>query len=313
LYHQDGGVILEAGSVERGLSRGKPESLWRTVLAYFELTKPISVALLVFTGMASFVVASEGRFLASSFLAVLVALTAGCAGANAMTCYIDRDIDTVMLRTRRRPLPTGRIRPAERALWFGVALMLIGLTIAWWLGPLTFILGLLGLVDNVVIYSLLTKRRSRWNVLWGGISGGMPAAFGWAAASGSVDATALLIAALVVLWIPNHIWNLAIFYSDDYSAVHVPMLPVVCDLKVALRCVVTTVVLLYIVSVGLYFVGGFGQVYLLTAGLSGLALTLGNLYLAARPSRKLAWLMFKLSSPYLLVIFLAMMVDALVG
>ena len=282
-------------------------ALW----AYVELSKPASIILLVFTGLASYVVASRGQVSAQSALLILLAGIAGSAGANATTCYVDRDIDAIMKRTQRRPLPAGKIRPPERALHYGLGMMAIALTLAALRGPLTFALMLLGLLDNVVVYSLLTKRHSRWNVLWGGISGGVPVAFGWSVATGSLNLTAVLMAALVVLWIPNHIWNLAIVHTEDYRRVRVPMLPVATDLASALRCLASTVVLLYAVSLALYFLGHFGIVYLAVTAPLGLVLTIGNLYVALRPSKERAWLMFKLSSPYLLLLFAGMMMDVL--
>jgi len=299
---------------ENSLQRRRPFGKFgHAVLVYLELTKPASVALLVFTCLASLVVASQGHAPPRLILTVFVAITAGCAGANAVTCYLDRDIDSLMTRTQRRPLPTGRIRPPERALHFGLGLMLMALALAGSLNFLTFLLMLLGLLDNVVVYSLLTKRRNHWNVLWGGISGGLPAAVGWSAATGALNLTAVLIAALVVLWIPNHIWNLAIFHTEDYRRVRVPMLPVVYELEKALRYLASTVLLLYGASLALYFVGGFGYIYLGIAAFSGLGLSAGNLYLTLRPSREGAWLMFRLSSPYLLLLFVGMLLDVLLA
>jgi protoheme IX farnesyltransferase len=147
------------------------------------------------------------------------------------------------------------------------------------------------------------------NVIWGGFSGGLPALFGWVAVSGSINLTALLIAAIVVLWIPNHIWNLAIFYSDDYQKVRVPMLPAVFELKKTLRCILATVLLMYLLSILLYFFGQFGPIYLGLALASGLFISLGNIYLVLRPSPQRAWIMFKLSSPYLFLLFMGMILD----
>jgi len=217
----------------------------------------------------------------------------------------------VMERTRRRPIPSKRIYPPEKALYFGLALALISLSLSWRINVLAFVSMLLGLADNIVVYSLLTKRRSPLNVIWGGFSGGLPALFGWAAVSGSINLTALLIAAIVVLWIPNHIWNLAIFYSDDYQKVRVPMLPAVFELSKTLRCILATVLLMYLLSLLLYFFGQFGLIYLGVALVSGLLVTLGNIYLVLKPSPQRAWIMFKLSSPYLFLLFVGMIVDVL--
>ena len=279
---------------------------------YVEVTKPLSVFLLVFTAVCAMIIAAEGQGVSLSlFLTALVAITAGCAGANVITCYIDRDIDLVMERTKRRPIPSKRIYPPEKALYFGLALALVSLVLAWRINILSFICMLLGLADNIVVYSLLTKRRSPLNVIWGSFSGGLPVLFGWAAVTGSISPTALLIAAIVILWIPNHIWNLAIFYSDDYEKVSVPMLPAVFELKKTLRCILATVLLMVLFSILLYFFGQFGLTYLGIASVSGLLLSLGNISLVLRPSPQRAWTMFKLSSPYLFLLFAGMILDVL--
>lgn len=282
--------------------------------AYVEVTKPASVLLLVFTGIATMIVASGGWKLPPNlFLTTSLALTLGCAGANTITCYLDRDLDLIMERTRRRPIPSGRIRPSKRALYWGVLLTVASLTLAWTINPLVFLLGLLGFADNVLIYSLLLKRRSAWNIILGGFSGGIPVLSGWAAARGEINLTALLMAAVVVLWIPNHIWNLAIFHAEDYRKVHVPMLPAVVSLVKTTRCTMATVVLMYLLSLALYFVGGFGLIYLAAASTFGLLVSASNFALALQPSREKSWVMFKVSSPYLFVLFLAMAIDVLVA
>jgi protoheme IX farnesyltransferase len=268
--------------------------------------------LLVFTGLAAMTVAAGGLDLPPGLLVrILPALALGCAGANTITCYIDRDMDQVMERTKGRPIPSGRIRPSERALYWGLFLTVVSLALAWTINPLVFLLGLLGFADNVLVYSLLLKRRSAWNIIVGGFSGGIPVLSGWAAVRGEIDLTALLMAAVVVLWIPNHIWNLAIFHADDYRRVRVPMLPAVVSLEKTTRCTMATVLLMYLLSLVLYFVGGFGLIYLAAASTFGLLVTVSNFALALHPSREKSWVMFKLSSPYLFVLFLAMAIDVL--
>ncbi len=284
------------------------KSLW----AYLEVTKPPSVALLVATARAGMIVAARGGDLPGGLLATaLAAAVAGCSGANVLTCYIDRDIDLRMDRTKRRPIPAGRIHPPERALLWGGLLTLLSFCLAWSIHPLAFLLALAGFLDNVVVYSLLTKRRSRLNIIWGSFSGGIPVLFGWAAVQNSLDWTPILIAAVVVLWTPNHIWNLAIFHSEDYRRVSVPMLPAVYDLNKALRCIAATVFLMYGASLLLGLTGHFGPIYFLTAVIAGLPVVIGNLYLVFRPSIQLSWTLFKISSPYLLVLFASMALDAI--
>jgi protoheme IX farnesyltransferase len=289
-------------------------SLLQGLWAYVEVTKPASVLLLIFTGLATMIVAAGGRsFPQDLFVKTILALTLGCAGANTLTCYIDRDMDRVMDRTKGRPIPSGRIDPPQRALGWGLALTAVSLALAWTISPLVLALGSLGFADNVLVYSVLLKRRSAWNIILGGFSGGIPVLSGWAAVTGNVDLTALLMAAVVVLWIPNHIWNLAIYHAEDYKKVRVPMLPAVVSLERTTRCTMATIVLMYLLSVGLYFVGGFGPLYLAAALVFGLLVTVSNFLLALRPSREKSWLMFKISSPYLFVLFLAMALDVLLA
>ncbi len=302
------------GDYEEKVQRRVIKGTFQVVKNYVEVTKPLSVFLLVFTAVCAMIIAAQGQSVSPGlFLTALVAITAGCAGANVITCYIDRDIDLVMERTKRRPIPSKRIYPPEKALYYGLALALLSLVLSWRINLLAFLSMLLGLADNVIVYSLLTKRRSSLNIIWGGFSGGLPALFGWAAMTGSINVTALLIAAIVVLWIPNHIWNLAIFYSDDYRKVRVPMLPAVFELKKTLRCIMATVLLMYLASILLYFLGQFGPIYLGVALVAGFLISLGNVYLVLRPSRQKAWMMFKVSSPYLFLLFAGMIIDVLIG
>jgi protoheme IX farnesyltransferase len=287
---------------------------WRVRVAkYVEVTKPSTVALLVFTCVGAMVAAGGvGGLSAGGWVVALVAITAGCAGADTITCYIDRDIDALMDRTRARPLPGKRIHPPEKALWWGLFLSALALGLSLALNGWAFLWMLVGLVDNIVVYSLLAKRRSCTNILLGSISGGMPALFGWAAVRGDLTWTPVLIAALVIMWTPNHIWNLAIRYREDYARANVPMLPVVTNLPRAVNLIVMSVLLMVGTSIGLAFVGDFGTIYLVSAAIGGAVALAGHLYLYAQPTERNAWLMFKLSSLYLALLFAGMIVDSLV-
>lgn len=185
---------------ERGSKIRIQGAAFRPLVAYLEVTKPRSVLLLAFTAVGAMVVAAGGQPIpAGRFLHAVAAAALGCAGANTLTCYIDRDIDLLMERTRRRPLPTRRIYPPQRALYWGLFLSALSLLLAWLINPLSFFWGLVGLLDNVLVYSLLVKRRSPLNVILGGFSGGVPVLYGWAVVRNQVALTPLLIAALVVL------------------------------------------------------------------------------------------------------------------
>jgi len=292
-----------------------------TLMGYVHVTKPSSVWLLALTAVVAMIVAATpsaalragagGPALAwDRLLLATIAITAGCAGANTLTCYIDRDIDAVMQRTRRRPLPQGVIS-ARGALIWGLFLAALSLLLAAFFGPWAFMAMILGLLDNVVVYSLLAKRRTSWNIILGGFSGGLPVVFGWFAMTNEWSWTPVLMAALVVLWIPNHIWNLALYYEKDYGQVNVPMLPVTIGFEKAMRCTVATVFLLVPFSLLLAWrpVAGFGPIYGGIALLSGLVILAGNLWLFLKPTRDLAWRMFKFSGPHLTLLFAGMILD----
>lgn len=298
-----------AGMSVRGTTTGWRARVWK----YVEVTKPSTVALLAFTCVGAMVVAGGiGGLSLGGWIGALVAITAGCAAADTLTCYIDRDIDAMMDRTKGRPLPGKRISPPERALVWGLFLAAVSLVLALLLEPLAALWMFLGLFDNVVVYSLLAKRRSCTNILLGSPSGGMPALFGWAVVQGNVTWTAALISLLVITWTPNHIWNLAIRYRDDYARANVPMLPVVTNLQRAVTLIAMSVVLMVIESLLLGVVGAFGAIYFSVAIVGGLASLVGHIYLLLQPTERNAWLMFKLSSLYLALVFAGMMVDRLV-
>jgi protoheme IX farnesyltransferase len=287
---------------------------WRSrIWKYVEVTKPSTVALLVFTCLGAMVVAGGvGQLSPGGWIVALLAITAGCAAADTLTCYIDRDIDALMDRTKGRPLPGKRIYPPQKALLWGLLLAAVAMGLSFVLNPLAALWMFLGLFDNVVIYSLLAKRRTCINILLGSLSGGMPALFGWAAVRGDVTLTPLLISLLVITWTPNHIWNLAIRYREDYARANVPMLPVITNLRRAVTLIGLSVVLMVAESLVLGYVASFDGIYLAIAIAGGAVSLAGHLYLYARPSERSAWLMFKLSSIYLALLFTGMMIDTLV-
>jgi len=296
--------LKQSTTITEVLSPGKPYT-FRSLL---ELAKPRIVFLITFCGAAAMVVASRFAIPLTPFIIAILSFSLGSGGCNAVTCYIDRDIDALMERTRKRPIPQGRITPGH-ALLYGVMLTAGGLSFSWLLGPIAFTIGLLGVLDNIVVYSLLTKRRTAVNVILGSFSGAAPVLVGWIVAKGTIDLMGLIAASLVVLWIPNHIWNLALYYADDYKKAKVPMLPTTVDTNKATRCIISTVFLLIAFSIIPFALGFLGILYLIISMPLTIILAIGNIRLALNPSKKLAWRMFKISSPYLFILFLAMMID----
>jgi protoheme IX farnesyltransferase len=280
--------------------------------AYWRLTKPRIWGLLVFTGVVAMLVAYRETGLSISPLRLLagaVALTLGSAAANTLTNYHDRDIDGVMKRTRSRPLPSGQISPPWKALVFGLLMASGSLLLSLWFNGLAFLFMLAGLLDNVVVYSILLKRRSWLNIILGGISGGMPVLVGYSAVAGTVSPIAIYMSALVIVWIPTHIWSLAITSSEDYMAARVPMLPVVFGDRVAAVCIAATSSMLAVFSIAIFLFTSVSLFYTVSATLLG-AMILGySAKLAVDKRKDTAWTLFKLTSPYLALIFTAVVLD----
>ncbi len=278
---------------------------------YFEVTKPKIWLLLVFTAVGGLIVAS-GRDIPWIIAGItLVAVTLGSAGSNTLTNYLDRDIDAVMNRTRLRPLPTRRIHPASRALYFGLALSLFSLVLAASINLLSFILMFLGIFDNVVIYSRFLKRRSPANIILGGFSGGMPVLIGYAAVNNEIGVIALFMAALVMVWIPTHIWSLALHSKDDYLKVNVPMLPVIVSEKTAVRVIAVASILMVLFSLLAPLYSPLGLIYIYSALVLGIIILVLSVWLFIKPTKEISWIVFKASSPYLGFIFLALIIDTL--
>ncbi|MDG7007055.1 MAG: heme o synthase [Nitrososphaerota archaeon] len=275
---------------------------------YWSLTKPRIWGLLVFTGVVAMLVAfkeTPGASLTPALFATgTIALVLGSAGAEVLTNYHDRDIDSMMKRTMKRALPSGRIRPSS-ALVFGLAMAALSVLVPLFLiNSLSAGFMLVGLIDNIVVYSLITKRKSWLNIILGGVSGGMPVLVGYTAVAGAVSPIAVYMSALVIVWIPTHIWSLAIFNRKDYETARVPMLPIVFGDRVASICVAGTSALLAVFSVAIFlFTPNVSIFYTLTALVLGGVVLAYSAKLALTQSNRTAWTLFKLTSPYLTVIF----------
>jgi protoheme IX farnesyltransferase len=288
-------------------------SLASTFRTYFVLTKPNVWWLLVFTGIGGYFAGSRGPLDPLTLAITTASLTAGCAGAETISNYIERDIDSIMTRTRRRPIPSGKINPPERALYLGLALTSTGIVTSALINAYALAFMVFGVLDYVVVYVMLTKRRTPMNVILGSFAGGAPALIGYTAATGFPDLYGWLLAAMIVLWIPSHVWSLAMKYREDYRRAGVPMLPVVVEERKAIRCIVSTVVLLVAFSLALPpFSPSLGPLYFATASLMGGLLLLLCLKTALTPSLENFWRLFKFSSPYLTVLFTVIIVEGFV-
>jgi len=307
------------------LQKQKSES---RVAVYYELTKPKIWYLLVFTAFGAALTASniyDIEISPATWLLMLFSVAAGSAAANTLTNYHDRDIDAIMERTKDRPLPSKRIYPAVKARNFGLALAGISLVLAFGISFTTtleqgawataFIA--FGLVNNILIYSYVLKRNSRTNIILGGLCGGSPPMIGWVAVSMSdLWTMGLAMAGLVFIWIPMHIWALTLHFKEDYNKVNVPMLTAVQSEKTSARAIALSTVVMVLFSIAPFFITTqsgeemVGAVYLWTAIASGALMVGLSIWVIIKPMEKAAWTLFKFSSPYLAVLFIALMVDS---
>jgi len=296
---------------------------------YYELTKPKIWYLLVFTAFGAAITASnvyDVEISIGTWILMIAGVAAGSAAANTLTNYHDRDIDAIMDRTKERPIPSKRIFPAEKARDFGLVLAAISIacafgisyTTSFWNGIWCGLFMLFGLADNILVYSHALKRKSQLNIILGGFSGGAPAMIGFAAVTltGLWD-FGLIIAGLVFIWIPMHIWALTLHFRDDYRKVDVPMLTAVLSEKTSARVIAGTTLMMVLFSVVPFFLVNpdtgepvMSEVYLYTAIGSGVLMILLSVWVVAKPTEKSSWVLFKFSSPYLAVLFIALMIDS---
>jgi len=277
--------------------------------AYWELTKPRIVLLLDFTAVMAFLVAASTINIVR-LVAVIVAGTLASGGAGALNCYLDRDLDRTMGRTSRRPIPQGEVSPVH-ALVFGLTLFGAGIVISALLLPLLASLSiLLGAAIYVIFYTRYLKPRTSLNIVLGGSAGSCAPLAGWAAATGQLSAvTPWLMALLVFVWTPSHFWALAMRAVGDYSKAGIPMLPVLVGEARTARYIALNTFLLVPLSLMLVPLGGLGFLYLSIAAALGLGMILVDLRLVSNPTKAQAWTAFKFSSPYLAIVFLAMVLD----
>ena len=298
------------------------------IKVYYELTKPKIWYLLVFTAFGAAVTASNIYHIEISLATwalMLGSVAAGSAAANTLTNYHDRDIDAIMERTKNRPIPSRRIFPPEKARNFGLILAVISLvcsfsisfTSSFWNGIWAGIFMAFGLADNILVYSYLLKRKSRTNIVLGGFSGGAPAMIGYVAVTthGLWD-LGLVMAGLVFVWIPMHIWALTLHFKEDYNKVNVPMLTAVQSEKTSVRVIAGTTLMMVLFSIIPFFLTNNGEkivndVYLYTAIVSGAIMLILSIWVLTKPSEKTSWTLFKFSSPYLAILFIALMIGSI--
>ena len=280
---------------------------------YFQLTKPRIVLLLLITTVPSMILAEQGMPSMWLIAATLLGGVLSAGGANTLNQYLDRDIDMVMNRTRRRPLPSHRIRPGH-ALAYGVALgvagfvflaLAVNLLVAW--------LATAALGFYVLVYTVWLTRSSPQNIVIGGAAGAVPVLVGWAAVTGRIGLPAVILFAVVFLWTPPHFWALALRYRGDYAAAGIPMLPVVAGVRSTGRSILAYTVAVVAASFALWPVAHTGPVYPVAAAVLGAMFLGGAMRLRQeKVTSRHATRLFRFSIVYLALLFLAVAADTLI-
>jgi len=272
---------------------------------YFELIKPRETGLLVFIGIVTAIVAGNGLISLRWLVLILVTILIASAGANGLTNYFDRDIDSHMERTKHRTLPAGKIYPPQRALIFTASLSASGLILAWFLHPLAFLADLVG-TSAAVIY----RKRVTCVFPQGMIASCAPVLMGWFAVKSTVDWEILLLCVLITVWLPSHIWSIMVARRDEYINAGLTYFPINTNIRWISRILFVFCLLLCGASIGLYFAARFGWFYLIATTLADIMLIYSSLRLMLFNRYKDAWKLYKISAfPYLGFIFLVMLID----
>ncbi|RIK50507.1 MAG: protoheme IX farnesyltransferase [Chloroflexi bacterium] len=309
------GTLLEplpSAESRAGHPMTREQALMRLALSdYLTLTKPRIISLLLVTTLVPMYLASTtppgGMLIFWTLLGGFLA----AGGANTINQYFDRDIDHVMVRTRRRPLPSGRMTP-DQVLAFGLALCILSFVQLWWtVNLLAALLAAAGIFYYLIIYTRLLKRSSTQNIVIGGGSGAIPPLVGWAAMTNEISLLPIFLFMIVFYWTPPHFWALALVRQKEYGAAGVPMLPVVAGARETHKQILLYSVLLALICFAPAFLGLLGPVYL------ALAVILNGIFLRQawdiwrEPTPKHIWRLYKYSLLYLALLFVAMGVDHL--
>ena len=281
-----------------------------------EISKPRIVVLLVITAVTSMYAASklvsgspELEYL--DYLHIIIAGALASAGSSALNHYYDKDIDPKMSRTSSRPIPSGRMA-ASHVLIYGLIVSCVSVVYGFFaLNAVSAFFIAVGIFSYVIIYTVWLKRKNTSNIVIGGIAGSAAAWAGWAAATGSMDLLGFLVGFLVFVWTPSHFWCLAMKIKDEYAQAEVPMLPVVIGMQKTSKFILGNTLILIPYSLILVLIpDGLGIVYTIIASVSGGLMLVYHYKLTKTPTSEFAWKAYKVTAPYLTIIFVAVALDA---
>ena len=278
----------------------------------FEVSKPRIIILLVITAVTSMYAGSKfvGPELSGyDIFHIIIAGALASAGSSALNHFYDRDIDSKMERTSKRPIPSGRTH-SRTVLIYGLGVSIVSVVYAaFTLNYVCTFFIALGIFFYVIIYTVWLKRRNPSNIVIGGFAGSAAAMAGWAGATGSIDILGFLIGFLVFVWTPSHFWCLAMKIRDDYAEANVPMLPVLIGMERTSKYILANTIILIPYSLMLYAFG-IGIIYTVIAAVAGGLLLLYHYKLTQTPTSDFAWKAYKVTAPYLTIIFIGIALDA---
>jgi len=278
----------------------------------FEVSKPRIIVLLVITAVTSMYAGSKLVGPEIGYLEILHIIIVGSiasAGSSALNHYYDRDIDSKMKRTSNRPIPSGRIVDS-RVLVYGLGASIFSVIYAALIiNYLCAFFVALGIFFYVIIYTMWLKRLNSSNIVIGGFAGSAASMAGWSAATGSMDVLGFLIGFLVFVWTPSHFWCLAMKLRDDYAEANVPMLPVLIGMERTSKYILANTIILLPYSLMLYAFG-MGIVYTIIAAITGGLMLAYHYKLTKTPTSEFAWKAYKVTAPYLTIIFIGIALDA---
>jgi protoheme IX farnesyltransferase len=279
--------------------------LTATVKNYIEVLKPRETLLLGFIGLCSVIITAQGHPSIGTLLLATITILIASGGANGLTNYLDRDVDARMRRTCGRVLPTGRIQPPWKVLVWSLILIVIGLTLAWFLHPYAFAADLVGTTAAAVF-----RKRVICVFPQGAIASCAPMLMGWFSVNPHFTLEAGLLCLLICAWLPLHVWSVMVSHRDDYIGAGITFFPMNVSVRTAVLVLLVFALALNVTAVWLYFAAGFTLLYLLVAVVLGVAMLYATVRLVSSHASRDAWKLYKLSSfPYLGLIFVAMCVS----
>jgi len=280
---------------------------------YLDLTKPRLLPMVLFTGLPVLGMAVGGWPELSFGVLVLTGIALAAACANTLNAYIERDRDRLMERTRSRPLPAGLIAP-RAALVFGIVLGILSTALLFWVGGLAAALvGVASILFYVFVYTVWLKPRSVWNAVIGGAAGAAAPLIADVAVNGSIGAAGWALFAIVFFWQPPHVWAIALYRKQDYAAAGIPMPPAVIGDEATRRQIVAYSAGLLPVTLAPYFLGLVGPIYFAVAATMGLWFLYRSVRLFRERTDEAARGVFRVSLAFLFAVFLAMLVDLILG